>query len=178
MEELDFKTELKSSLEALDKRLMELEHLVNDVIIGSLESAANEYADNEAFETFKGNYGESLKDLVEPYKKLFGEDYDLERSLYDDLKATEGYGSEGFDEAGCMKARIEDLKSRIEAIKEDVKEVVEQVEEKVDEKPEGEVEVEVKEDKPEEEKKEEEPEEISDEQLKKEFEDAMREGDL
>ena len=175
MEELDFKTELKSSLEALDKRLMELEHLVNDVIIGSLESAANEYADNEAFETFKGNYGESLKDLVEPYKKLFGEDYDLERSLYDDLKATEGYGSEGFDEAGCMKARIEDLKARIDAIKEGVEEVAEKVEEKA---PDGEVEVEVKEDKPEEEKKEEEPEEISDEQLKKEFEDAMKEGDL
>lgn len=178
MEELDFKTELKEALETLDARIRQLEHLCNDVIIGSLESAAAEYADNEAYETFKGNYGESLKDLVEPYKKLFGEDYDLERSLYDDLKATEGYGSEGFDEAGCMKARIEDLKSRIESIKEDVKEVVEQVEEKTDEKPEGEVEVEVKEDKPEEEKKEEEPEEISDEQLKKEFEDAMREGDL
>lgn len=178
MEELDFKTQLKKSLEDLDARIRQLEHLMNDVIIGSLESAAAEYADNEAFETFKGNYGESLKDLVDPYKKLFGEDYDLERSLYDDLKATEGYGSEGFDEAGCMKARIEDLKSRIEAIKEDVKEVVEQVEEKVDEKPEGEVEVEVKDEKPEEEKKEEETEEISDEQLKKEFEDAMREGDL
>lgn len=169
MEELDFKTKLKEALETLDARIRQLEHLCNDVIIGSLESAAAEYADNEAYETFKGNYGESLKDLVEPYKKLFGEDYDLERSLYDDLKATEGYGSEGFDEAGCMKARIEDLKSRIEAIKEDVKEVVEQVEEKTDEKPEGEVEVEVKE---------EEPEEISDEQLKKEFEDAMKEGDL
>ena len=122
MEELDFKTQLKSSLEDLDKRIMQLEHLVNDVIIGSLESAANEYADNEAFDKFKGNYGESLKDLVEPYKKLFGEDYDLERSLYDDLKATEGYGTEGFDEAGCMTARIEDLKARIDAIKEDVEE--------------------------------------------------------
>ena len=172
MEELDFKTQLKSSLEALDKRIMQLEHLVNDVIIGSLESAANEYADNEAFDKFKGNYGESLKDLVEPYKKLFGEDYDLERSLYDDLKATEGYGTEGFDEAGCMTARIEDLKARIDAIKEDVEEAVEKVEEKA---PEGEVEVEVEE-KPEE--KAEEEEEISDEQLKKEFEDAMKEGDL
>lgn len=170
MEELDFKTQLKSSLEDLDKRIMQLEHLVNDVIIGSLESAANEYADNEAFDKFKGNYGESLKDLVEPYKKLFGEDYDLERSLYDDLKATEGYGTEGFDEAGCMTARIEDLKARIDAIKEDVEEVVEKVEEKA---PEGEVEVEVEE-KPEEKAE----EEISDEQLKKEFEDAMKEGDL
>ena len=171
MEELDFKTQLKSSLEDLDKRIMQLEHLVNDVIIGSLESAANEYADNEAFDKFKGNYGESLKDLVEPYKKLFGEDYDLERSLYDDLKATEGYGTEGFDEAGCMAARIEDLKARIDAIKEDVEEVVEEVEEKA---PEDKVEVEVEE-KPEDENKE---EEISDEQLKKEFEDAMKEGDL
>ena len=171
MEELDFKTQLKGSLEALDKRIMQLEHLVNDVIIGSLESAANEYADNEAFDKFKGNYGESLKDLVDPYKKLFGEDYDLERSLYDDLKATEGYGTEGFDEAGCMAARIEDLKARIDAIKEDVEEVVEEVEEKA---PEDKVEVEVEE-KPEDENKE---EEISDEQLKKEFEDAMKEGDL
>ena len=171
MEELDFKTQLKSSLEDLDKRIMQLEHLVNDVIIGSLESAANEYADNEAFDKFKVNYGESLKDLVEPYKKLFGEDYDLERSLYDDLKATEGYGTEGFDEAGCMAARIEDLKARIDAIKEDVKEAVEEVEEKA---PKDKVEVEVEE-KPEDENKE---EEISDEQLKKEFEDAMKEGDL
>lgn len=166
MEELDFKTQLKSSLEDLDKRIMQLEHLVNDVIIGSLESAANEYADNEAFDKFKGNYGESLKDLVEPYKKLFGEDYDLERSLYDDLKATEGYGTEGFDEAGCMTARIEDLKARIDAIKEGVEEVAEKVEEKA---PEAEVEVKEEEEK---------PEEISDEQLKKEFEDAMKEGDL
>ncbi|MBQ2205111.1 MAG: hypothetical protein II411_04390 [Lachnospiraceae bacterium] len=177
MEELDFKTQLKGSLEALDKRIMQLEHLVNDVIIGSLESAANEYADNEAFDKFKGNYGESLKDLVGPYKKLFGEDYDLERSLYDDLKATEGYGTEGFDEAGCMTARIEDLKARIDAIKEDVKEVAEKVEGEAEEKaPEdGKVEVEVEE-KPEGEDKEE--EEISEEQLKKEFEDAMKEGNL
>ena len=166
MEELDFKTQLKSSLEDLDKRIMQLEHLVTDVLIGSLESAANEYADNEAFDKFKGNYGESLKDLVEPYKKLFGEDYDLERSLYDDLKATEGYGTEGFDEAGCMKARIEDLKARIDAIKEGVEEVAEKVEEKA---PEAKVEVKEEEEK---------PEEISDEQLKKEFEDAMKEGDL
>ena len=179
MEELDFKTQLKSSLEDLDKRIMQLEHLVNDVIIGSLESAANEYADNEAFETFKGNYGESLKDLVEPYKKLFGEDYDLERSLYDDLKATEGYGTEGFDEAGCMTARIEDLKARIDAIKEDVKEVVEDVEEKLDEdgesKSEENPEDEVEEKTEDGDNKE---EEISDEQLKKEFEDAMKEGNL
>ena len=176
MEELDFKTQLKQSLEALDKRIMQLEHICNDVIIGSLESAAAEYADNEAFETFKGNYGEKLAPLVEPYKKLFGDDYNLERSLYDDLKATEGYGTEGFDEAGCMTARIEDLKARIDAIKEDVKEVVEDVEDKPEDKPEDKVEVEVEEKPDEGDNKEE--DEISDEQLQEEFKKAMKEGDL
>lgn len=152
----DFKLQLKAALEDLDKRIRMLEHLTNDVIIGSLESAANEYADNEAFEGFKNNYGEKLSSLVEPYKKLFGEDYDLERNLYDDLKATEGYGTDGFDEAACMEARIADLQSRIDALKEDVKEVKEE--------PEAEVEAEA--------------EEISDEQLEKEFKDALAEGGM
>ncbi len=159
----EFKAQLKATLEDMDKRMRMLEHLVNDVIIGSLESAANEYADNEAFDNFKGAYGEKLAGLVEPYKKLFGEDYDLERSLYDDLKATEGYGEEGFDEAGCMEARIADLQARIDALKEDVKEVAEEAN--------TEAETEDKE-----EKDEEEVEEISDEQLAKELQDAMLEG--
>ena len=167
----EFLAKLKETLENIDTRLRQLEHLTNEVIIGSLESAANEYADNEAFETFKGNYGESLKDLVGPYKKLFGEDYDLERSLYDDLKATEGYGSEGFDEAGCMAARIEDLKARIDAIKDEVKEVAEEakvedekVEDEKDNKDKEEVEVVEENTLP------------DDETLAKELKDAMAEG--
>lgn len=162
----EFLAKLKETLENIDTRLRQLEHLTNEVIIGSLESAANEYADNEAFETFKGNYGESLKDLVGPYKKLFGEDYDLERSLYDDLKTTEGYGSEGFDEAGCMAARIEDLKARIDAIKEEVKEVAEEakVEDEKDNKDKEEVEVVEENTLP------------DDETLAKELKDAMAEG--
>jgi hypothetical protein len=153
----EFKTKLKETLETMDTRLRQIEHLVNDVIIGSLESAANEYADNEAYNSFKSNYGESLKDLVEPYKKLFGEDYDLERNLYDDLKATEGYGTPEFDEKSCMEARIADLKARIDSLKETVEEVVEAKEE---------------------EPKKEEPkeEEITEEQLAKELRDAMSEG--
>ena len=78
----EFLVHLKEAFETLDSRVRQLEHLVNDVVIGSLESAATEYADNEAFETFKGNYGEKLAGLVDPYKKLFGEDYDLERNLF------------------------------------------------------------------------------------------------
>ena len=158
----EFKLKLKEALETFDSRLRQLEHLCNDVIIGSLEEAATEYADNEAFENFKGNYGEKLAGLIDPYKKLFGEDYDLERNLYDDLKATEGYGSEGFDEAACMEARIADLQSRIDALKSDVAEKKDDVEDKKDDKDDVEVEVE--------------EEEIPEEQLKKEFEDAMKEG--
>lgn len=150
----EFLIKLKEAFETLDARVRQLEHTVNTVIIGSLESAANEYADNEAFDTFKSNYGEKLSGLIDPYKKLFGEDYDLERSLYDDLKATEGYGSEGFDEASCMEARIADLQSRIDALREEVKEVVEK------------------------EDVEESEEEISDEQLAKEFEEALKEGGI
>lgn len=123
--DMEFRTMLKSTLEDFDKRLRMLEHSVNDVIIGSLESAATEYKDAEDYDNFKTAYGADIEGLVGPYKKMFGEDYDLERSLFDDLRATEGYGTEGFDEAGCMKARIEDLKARIDAIREEVKEVAE-----------------------------------------------------
>lgn len=123
----EFLDKLRGTLEDFDKRLRMLEHTCNDVIIGSLESAANEYADNEAFDKFKGAYGAEIEPMVGPYKALFGEDYDLERSLYDDLKGTEGYGSEGFDEAGVMKSRIEDLKARLDAVRAEEKEIKEEI---------------------------------------------------
>ena len=160
MENIEFREALKSALEDLDKRIRMLEHSVNDVIIGSLESAATEYKDAEDYDNFKNAYGSEIEGLVDPYKKLFGEDYDLERSLFDDLRATEGYGSEGFDEAGCMKARIEDLKARLDAVRSP--EVVEKVEEVIDKEP------------AKEEKKE---DELPDEaQLEKELKDALAEG--
>lgn len=166
--DIEFRNKLKATLEDFDTRLRFLEHSVNDVIIGSLESAANEYADNEAFDKFKGAYGADIEPLVGGYKALFGEDYDLERSLYDDLKGTEGYGSEEFDEAGVMKARIDDLKARLDAvraqeaeIKEEIKEAEDKEPAKVEEntKPEDEGEV-----------------EIPEEQLADELKKAMGEG--
>lgn len=156
--DIEFREKLRATLEAFDTRLRQLEHSVNDVIIGSLESAATEYKDAEDFGNFKGAYGERLSGLVDPYKKLFGEDYDIERVLFDDLKNTEGYGSEGFDEAGVMDARIADLQERIDALREKKEEIQE---EKAD-KEAGEVE-----------NKE---EEITEEQLAKELKDAMDEG--
>lgn len=131
----EFLEKLRSTLEDFDKRLRMLEHTCNDVIIGSLESAANEYADNEAYDKFKGAYGAEIEPMVGPYKALFGDDYDLERSLYDDLKGTEGYGSEGFDEAGVMKSRIEDLKARLDAVRAEEKEIKDEIKEEKDKTP-------------------------------------------
>ena len=154
----EFRTKLREALEDFDKRLRALEHITNDVIIGSLEQAATEYKDAEDFDAFKASYGEKLAGLVDPYKALFGEDYDLERSLFDDLKATDGYGSEDFDEAGCMDARIADLQARIDALREK--------KEEVEKEPDGDP---VDKDEPEE-------EELTEEQLTKEFEEAMKSG--
>jgi len=131
----EFLDKLRGTLEDFDKRLRMLEHTCNDVIIGSLESAANEYADNEAYDKFKGAYGAEIEPMVGPYKALFGEDYDLERSLYDDLKGTEGYGLEDFDEAGVMKSRIEDLKARLDAVRAEEKEIKEEIKAEEDKEP-------------------------------------------
>lgn len=171
MEDIEFRQKLRETLETFDARLRQLEHSVNDVIIGSLESAANEYQDNEAYETFKGNYGAEIEPMVVPYKALFGEDYDIERALYDDIKKAEGYGSEGFDEAGIMKARIEDLKARLDAVRAEEKEIKEEIKEE--------------ENKEEENKEEEnsetvdntkEEDEVSEEQLAEELKEALKEG--
>ena len=168
MTDIEFKNKLKEALEGFDKRIRMLEHSVNDVIIGSLESAANEYADNEAYDKFKVSYGADIEPLVGGYKAMFGDDYDLERNLYDDLKGTEGYGSEGFDEAGIMKARIDDLKARLDAvraqeaeIKDEIKKAEDKEPAKVEENTKPEVEGEV---------------EIPEEQLADELKKAMGEG--
>lgn len=165
----EFLEKLRSTLEDFDTRLRMLEHTCNDVIIGSLESAANEYADNEAYDKFKGAYGAEIEPMVGPYKALFGEDYDLERSLYDDLKGTEGYGSEGFDEAGVMKSRIEDLKARLDAVRAEEKEIKEEIKEEENKTPSETVDN-TKEDDSEEEK------EIPEEQLAEELKKAIGEG--
>lgn len=160
----EFLEKLRSTLEDFDKRLRMLEHTCNDVIIGSLESAANEYADNEAYDKFKGAYGAEIEPMVGPYKALFGEDYDLERSLYDDLKGTEGYGTEGFDEAGVMKSRIEDLKARLDAVRAEEKEIKDEIKEEKDKTPSETVDNTKDED------------EVSEDQLAEDLKKAMEDG--
>lgn len=162
---IEFRQKLRETLETFDARLRQLEHSVNDVIIGSLESAANEYQDNEAYEAFKGNYGAEIEPMVVPYKALFGEDYDIERALYDDIKKAEGYGSEGFDEAGIMKARIEDLKARLDAVRAEEKEIKEEIKEEKNKEENSETVDNTKEE-----------DEVSEEQLAEELKEALKEG--
>ena len=139
MNDIEFRTKLKEALETLDQRVRMLEHTLNDVVIGSLESAANEYQDNEKYETFKSNYGSEIEPMISSYKVLFGDDYDLERELYNDLKSTEGYGSDGFDEAGVMSARISDLKDRLTKLQNKENEVKAEIQEAIEEENSGEV---------------------------------------
>lgn len=113
----DFLMKLKASLETLDTRLAAVEHLVNDVIIGGLESAANEYADEEHFNAFTESYGPMIAEISEPMRVLCGNDFDCVKELYQNLKEAEGYGTEGFDEKAVIEAKINELKDKLAALK-------------------------------------------------------------
>lgn len=105
-------------MEELEKRLAALEHLVNDVIIGGLKKANDEYIDEDNYGKFKEAYGEMLSPYVEPMKLIVSDDsYDLTRDLYDFAKKQDGYGTEGFDEKSIITDAIENIKSKIAAIK-------------------------------------------------------------
>lgn len=113
----DFLMKLKASLETLDTRIAAVEHLVNDVIIGGLESAANEYADEEHFNAFTESYGPMIAEISEPMKVLCGDDFDCVKELYQNLKEAEGYGTDGFDEKAVIEAKINELKDKLAALK-------------------------------------------------------------
>lgn len=115
---------LRAALEAMDARIAALEHLVNDTIIGGLKSAAEEYEDDEKFSNFCDNYSEVYSPLEPAAAILYGEDYSLPDDLYEKVKKSEGYGSEGFDEAGTVNSLLSEIQSKIDAL-EDLKDKVE-----------------------------------------------------
>lgn len=101
-----------------EARLTALEHLVNDVIIGGLKKANDEYIDEDNYGKFKSNYDEMLAPYVEPMRAVTGDDnYDLARDLYEFSKKQEGYGSEDYDEKSVIENAIANIKERIAAIK-------------------------------------------------------------
>lgn len=111
----EFKQKLRESLEAIDQRISAVEHLVNDVIIGGLKDAADEYADDEAYSVFVDTYGDNWKEFEPSMKVLRGEDYDMGSDLYEKVKAKRD--TEGFDEANEVMSLLDEVKSKLEALK-------------------------------------------------------------
>lgn len=125
----EFKLKLKDTLVALETRLTALEHSVNDVIISGLQEAADSYADEENYSRFSETYGPEIGKYADSMKVLCGDDFDLCKELYAALKEAEGYGTDGFDEEGLMKGKLQDIADKISKLKEPVEEVKEEVKE-------------------------------------------------
>lgn len=125
----EFKLKLKDTLVALESRLAALEHSVNNVILQGLRDAADEYADEENYNTFTATYGDSIGKYSDSMKVLCGDDFDLCKELYSALKEADGYGTEGFDEKALMDSKLKDIEEKLTKLKGPV-----EVEEKKEEK--------------------------------------------
>lgn len=109
--------DLQEIINDVDRRLKALEHNVNDVILDGLRKANDSYIDDERYKVFSDTYGEMISPYVDSMKILCGEDYDLCRDLYNYTKEQEGYGTDGYDEAGVISRAIESVKGKIAALK-------------------------------------------------------------
>lgn len=117
MEKTVFMEKLKATLdaiikqnEALESRLAAIEHSVNDVIIGGLVDAANEYEDNENFSIFTDTYGAQLTPYAEHCKVLNGEDYDIIEEMYAGSKDKEDVAAYVAEEIAKIEAKLNALK--------------------------------------------------------------------
>lgn len=113
----EFKLKLKDTLVALESRLAALEHSVNNVILQGLRDAADEYADEENYNAFTANYGDSIGKYSDSMKVLCGDDFDLCKELYSALKEADGYGTEGFDEKALMDSKLKDIEEKLTKLK-------------------------------------------------------------
>lgn len=120
MMDQEFKLKLKDTLVALESRLSALEHSVNNVILQGLRDAADEYADEENYNAFTANYGDSIGKYSDSMKVLCGDDFDLCKELYSALKEAEGYGTEGFDEKALVDSKLKDIEAKLSKLKEPV----------------------------------------------------------
>ena len=104
-------------LRQFEDRINALEHSVNDTLLGGLREAANAYIDQEQYGIFGDKYGAAIDEISPDLKIINGEDFDARRSLYDKIKGMEGYGSDDFDEESVVKATIDELIGKLNAIK-------------------------------------------------------------
>lgn len=108
---------LYTLLKQFEARLNALEDSVNNTLIGGLKEAANTYIDNENYNAFGERYGAAIDEVAPDLAIINGEDFDARRSLYDKIKGMDGYGSEDFDEEAVVKATIDELKNKLNAIR-------------------------------------------------------------
>jgi hypothetical protein len=100
---------LISENKALRARIEAVEHTVNDVVVGGLTDAANEWNDNEKYSCFVDDFSE----IYTPYAGLAkllnngGDDYDFSEILY-----------EGSRDKEDVKAYIEEVINKLKAQKE------------------------------------------------------------
>ena len=111
----EFKLKLRESLEAMDKRISAVEHIVNDVIIGGLKDAADSYADDEAYSVFVDTYKPEYEGFSDAGKALYGDDYDISSDLYERVKGFRD--TEGFDEASKVRELLDEFKGMLDKIR-------------------------------------------------------------
>ena len=108
---------LYTLLKQFESRINALEDSVNNTLLGGLREAANQYIDNEQYGIFSEKYGPMIDTVSPDLKIINGDDFDAKRSLYDKIKGMEGYGSDDFDEEAVVKATIDELIEKLNAIK-------------------------------------------------------------
>ena len=104
-------------LKQMEARINALEDSVNNTLLGGLREAANQYIDNEQYGIFSEKYGPMIDTVSPDLAIINGEDFDARRSLYDKIKGMDGYGSDDFDEEAVVKATIDELKNKLNAIR-------------------------------------------------------------
>ena len=104
-------------LRQFEDRINALEHSVNDTLISGLKEAANKYIDDENYGVFGEKYGAAIDEVARDLAIINGEDFDARRSLYDKIKGMDGYGTDDFDEEAVVKATIDELKNKLNAIR-------------------------------------------------------------
>lgn len=108
---------LYTLLKQFEARINALEDSVNNTLIGGLKEAANAYIDEENYGIFGDKYGAAIDEVAPDLAIINGEDFDARRSLYDKVKGMDGYGSDDFDEEAVVKATIDELKNKLNAIR-------------------------------------------------------------
>lgn len=103
-------TALIEENKVLKTRLEALEHSVNDVIIGGLKDAANEYEDNEKYSQFVDDFSTVYGPYEEISKILNGDDYDIAEALYEGSKGVE-------DVAGFINSEIAKYQAKADALR-------------------------------------------------------------